>query len=152
LIVQVHDSQKPAQRELRTLFGAEIKHSFGKKIEFNQRNLLDFRLTRSIGTKEYSEKNRIRARFGLKYALSPKLGLTVANEYFLIFGNDIIAKNHFDQNRIIGGINYKFSPNFKMDISYMFVHQKRKNIDVFDEINSLFINVNYLFELDKKNE
>ena len=152
LISQIQDYQKPVQRELRTLLGIEIKHSFGKKIEFSQRNLLDFRLTRPIGTKEYSEKNRIRAKFGLKYALNSKLGLTVADEYFLIFGKDIAAKNHFDQNRIIGSINYKFSPNLKMDIGYMLVHQKRKNIDVFDEINSTFINVSYLFEYKKRDK
>jgi Protein of unknown function (DUF2490) len=69
-----------------------------------------------------------RYRFQLKWEnkINPKakkdLYLTV-NDEFMLHSPDILKNITFDQNRIYGGLGYKFSKLFRLEVGYMNVFQ-----------------------------
>jgi hypothetical protein len=146
LLTQHSDLLKMPQRELRVVASEELKFPLSSKLELGQRNQLEFRFTRPIGTTTaFSLAKRVRNRLHLKYAVTPKWTLNLADELFWHAGKNPSNTNTFDQNRIIVGAAYKVSPKLKLDYTFLFTHQKRRNIEDFDELNNLYLSAIYTF-------
>ncbi|MEY4905615.1 MAG: hypothetical protein RLZZ292_3430 [Bacteroidota bacterium] len=146
LLTQHSDLLKPSQRELRVVASEELKFPLSSKLELGQRNQLEFRFTRPLGTTTaFSLAKRVRNRLNLKYALTPKWTLNLGDELFWHAGKNPSNSNTFDQNRIIVGATYKVSPKLKLDYTILLTHQKRKNIEDFDDLNNLYLSAIYTF-------
>ncbi len=146
LITQHSDLLKTPQRELRVVGSEELKLPLSPKVELGQRNQLEFRFTRPVGaTTAFSLAQRVRNRLSLKYTFQPKWTLNLADELFWYVGKNPSNTNKFDQNRLIFGTAYTVSPKLKLDCTFLLTHQKRKNIDDFDELNNLYLSVFYTF-------
>lgn len=73
---------------------------------------------------DWSYQNRIRYQLSLQLPLiGPTLDnhepyLTAYDEIFLNFGRNV-KSNVFDQNRVVGGVGYRFTNNFRLEVQYL---------------------------------
>lgn len=149
LIRQMSDIGKKSNNEIRFVIGTEIKQNIHPKIDFIQRYWLEHRMIENTTATSFTNFNRFRTKLALRTTISPQLSLLIADELIIQFGKQIMPSNYFDQNRVMIGASYKINKRVKIDVGLMPIIQKRKNIDIFDEINVTYLNLNYLL-FDKK--
>lgn len=151
LIRQMSDIGKKSNIEFRFTFATELKQSLPHKIDFIQRFWIEHRMIKNQTNTSITNFNRFRTKLALRYSLTSHLSLLAADELIIQFGKPLTPSNYFDQNRIIIGATYKLNNRLKIDFGMMPIVQKRKDLEIFDDIKVSYLNFNYLI-FEKKNK
>ncbi|NND88873.1 MAG: DUF2490 domain-containing protein, partial [Flavobacteriaceae bacterium] len=98
-----------------------FNHTYGK-IKLQHRYRLEHRIFDSKVSKVVT--NRFRYRLAFIVPLNQKWFLQLADEVFINFN-----KNTFNQNRLIGNLGYKITPQLDFRAGYMKLHTSNRKFD-----------------------
>ena len=147
LIVKPSDADLPPIKEFR--WAARIEHeSKGKFLNYINRYNLEYRWRDLLNDNNYQPNWRIRYMARLekpvKGILPRPITFVVYDEIFLQFGQAVRNNpNVFDQNRFYVGFNYEVWKNVKTSVGYIYGYQARNSGKEFDNINTLWIVLNF---------
>jgi len=139
-----------------------IKHNV-KRVQFEQRARLEQRwqenkVLQADGTyhaENYIFKNRFRYRFMINVPINKKtmstgaIFLSTWDEVFVSFGKNV-HYNLPDQNRVYGGLGYKFNKNGTLQLGYLNQLIIKKEGTLAESNHTLFIGLNYAIDFTKK--
>lgn len=134
-------------------FSYQVK---ARKINFSQRLRTEQRFLQQIvnnaKTNDYQYIFRLRYRFEFQIPLNE-------NRLFILAANEVLVNPgylnnnlFFDQNRTIGGLNWKVNSNSAIQFQYIKVYQWHSNTSVLDDQNVLRLNYIQQFNFRKSNE
>jgi long-subunit fatty acid transport protein len=125
--------------DLSSRIRIEQRNSFLKKDEENTEKL------------PYENRYRIQLRWdkNLRRKSSNSPYVTVNDEF--MFHSPIVLKNvTFDQNRLYGGLGYKFSDLFRLELGYMYVYQPIQKSELIKINHQFVLNINTIINLQKE--
>lgn len=150
------------ENEHRIFEQINIKHNV-KRVQFEQRVRLEQRwqekkVLQTDGTyhvENYTYKNRFRYRFMINVPINKKtmsagaVFLSTWDEVFVSFGKNV-QYNLPDQNRVYGGLGYKFNKNGTVQIGYLNQLIIKKEGTLAESNHTLFIGLNYVIDFTNK--
>lgn len=125
-----------------------------KRFKIIQRYRTEWRFRHNSNPEEllpgYYNYFRLRFFIGSDYLLfenkakSSSLTLRVFEEIFINFGHTIMY-NHFDQNRLYAGVQYKINRSLGLQLGYLYIFQQKTSGSEFYSLNQLRLTLQHQF-------
>lgn len=142
IIVTPSDANTPLQHEFRHSGFVEWMPPINKKLAFAARSWAEYRNFQFAAT----DLLRFRQRFGLRYTLNGKWTAFVANELLM----NVYGIKGYDHNRVIFNLNYKPTPQWRIELGYMYINRLIPNRMIYVDESNLITHFYYTLVHKKK--